>query len=59
VPSAGIVIMCIGLLERDGIAILVGMCVGIAGIVLTTIAYYFGIEVVITGFSSVKEWLGF
>ena len=59
VPSAGIVIMCIGLLERDGIAILAGMCVGIAGMALTIIAYYFGIEVVIAAFSGARDWLGF
>lgn len=44
IPSMGVVIMSLGLLERDGIAIIAGMIVGIAGVIIAFCAYYFGVE---------------
>ncbi len=37
IPAIGIVIMCLGLLKRDGLVVLIGIAVAITGIV---IAYY-------------------
>lgn len=49
--------MCIGLIKRDGIAIL-ALFVAIMNSI-ATISYYFKIEVVIVVCASVKGWLGF
>lgn len=46
VPSMGIVVMSIGLLERDGLVILAGMAIGTAGCALATLVVLFGVEVV-------------
>jgi len=43
-PSIGIVIMAIGLLERDGIVIISGMLAGILGLIAIGSLYYFGAE---------------
>jgi hypothetical protein len=59
VPSMGIVIMSIGLLERDGLAILAGMCVGAAGVCIAIAVMYFGVEAVMAIVDVVKDWLGF
>jgi len=56
VPSAGIVLMMIGLLERDGLAIIGGMILGALGITLTIIIYSLGIEVVTAVFYDAKDW---
>ncbi len=45
IPSIGILIMAIGLLERDGLAIIGGMIVGAIGIAFAITVYLLGIEV--------------
>ncbi len=49
VPSMGLVIISIGLLERDGVLVLLGMLVGLAGVTLTTLIIFFGVEAVKQG----------
>lgn len=44
VPSMGIVLMAIGLLERDGLVQLAGVLVGAGGITLALAIYFVGIE---------------
>ena len=46
IPSMGIVLMSLGLLERDGVVILAGMVVGAIGVGITTAILYFGLEAV-------------
>lgn len=46
IPSLGIVLIAIGLLERDGLVIIGGMLVGLAGVALAVVIYYAGIEFV-------------
>lgn len=54
VPSLGICLMAIGVLMRDGLAILAGMIVGIGWVVMLGVAFaLFGME----GFDLVKEWI--
>ncbi len=53
VPSMGIVLMSIGLLERDGLVILAGMCVGFIGICLTSIVIFFGAEAIRTSIDAI------
>ncbi len=54
VPSMGIVIMCLGLLERDGLAIMGGLAVGAMGICLAIAVVWFGVEAVEAFFSWIK-----
>lgn len=58
VPSMGIVLMSLGLLERDGLAILAGVAVGFIGICIATAVMYFGVEAVMAVVDVIKEWLG-
>ena len=46
VPSMGIVLMSLGLLERDGVVIVGGMGIGLAGVCLAIAVLYFGAEAV-------------
>ncbi len=42
VPSIAIIVIMLGLIERDGIIILLGVAIGIIGVVSLFYAYYFG-----------------
>lgn len=54
VPSFGICLMAVGVLMRDGLAVLAGATIGTAWVVmLIVVALLFGIE----GFDLVKEWI--
>lgn len=44
IPSIGIIIIALGLLERDGLAIIAGMLVAIFGIAVATTVIYLGTE---------------
>ncbi len=44
VPSMGIVVMGLGLLERDGLAILAGILISLIGMALAIAAYILGLE---------------
>lgn len=46
IPSLAIIIMALGMLEKDGIAIKIGIIVGCLGILLTATIYLLGIEAV-------------
>jgi len=46
-PSIAIVIMALGLLERDGIAMIAGIISSIAGLVVISLVYYFGTEFIV------------
>ncbi|MCB2082185.1 MAG: exopolysaccharide biosynthesis protein [Hyphomicrobiales bacterium] len=50
IPSMGIIIIAVGLLERDGLAMLAGMAVGAAGITLAILVYFLGLEAIKTLF---------
>jgi hypothetical protein len=39
-PSLGLAIVCVGILNRDGIAVLVGVVVGLAGLVLLAVTLW-------------------
>ncbi len=58
VPSMGIVLMAIGLLERDGLAILGGVIGGLIGLAITGsvlyAAYYLGMD---DGVAKVKDYI--
>lgn len=54
VPCFGICLMSVGVVMRDGLAVIGGMAIGLAWIVLLVVAFiFFGIE----GFVLVKEWI--
>lgn len=55
VPGMGIVIMSVGLLERDGIVIFAGMCVAAAGCFVTTLILFFGTEVIYRLIDFIKQ----
>ncbi|MCH2037048.1 MAG: exopolysaccharide biosynthesis protein [Rickettsiales bacterium] len=44
IPSIGIVIMSLGMIEKDGLAIMGGMMIGITGVVITTTIIFLGTE---------------
>ncbi len=45
-PAWGIVIMCIGSLNRDGLLSLIGVLIGIAGVAVTLLVLYGGVELI-------------
>ncbi len=53
IPSAGIAIMALGLLERDGLIMLGGMVVGLLGCTVAVLGLVFGIEF----FQFITEWI--
>ncbi len=54
VPCIGICLMSVGVVMRDGLAVLGGMALGLAWIAMLVVAFiFFGIE----GFVLVKEWI--
>ncbi|MBI1326680.1 MAG: exopolysaccharide biosynthesis protein [Alphaproteobacteria bacterium] len=46
VPSIGIVLICAGLMERDGLVMLSGVVVGCAGLMITTAVILLGTEAI-------------
>lgn len=46
VPGVGIAISALGLLSRDGVIIILGIAIGIAGLALTTTVLFLGLEAV-------------
>ena len=54
-PSIGIVIMSLGMMEKDGLAILGGMMIGIAGVVVTTTIIFFGTEAILAIVEAIKD----
>jgi hypothetical protein len=55
VPSIGIFLMALGLLERDGLVIMGGMAVGAAGITITSTIILLGREALTSGFEYIKS----
>lgn len=54
VPCIGICLMSVGVVMRDGLAVMGGMVLGLAWIAMLVVAFiFFGIE----GFVLVKEWI--
>ena len=45
-PGLGVLITSFGLLGRDGIIILLGLTIGAFGVMMTTIAIFFGVEAI-------------
>jgi hypothetical protein len=45
-PGCGILVMALGLLSRDGVVIIIGGLIGLAGLALTTAILIFGTEVI-------------
>lgn len=43
-PSIAIVVMSLGLIERDGLAVKAGICIGLLGLVITTTLYFTGAQ---------------
>lgn len=54
VPSIGIVIMSLGMMEKDGLAIIGGMLIGIAGITITTSIVFLGTEAITSLIETIK-----
>lgn len=53
IPSAGIAVMALGLLERDGLIMLCGMVIGLLGCTVAVLGLVFGIEFL----QFVTEWI--
>lgn len=54
VPCIGICLMSVGVVMRDGLAVIGGMAVGLAWVAMLIVAFiFFGVE----GFVLVKEWI--
>ena len=50
IPGIGILVMSLGLLSRDGIAILIGIVIGLGGVAFTTLLLWLGKEAVVSLF---------
>lgn len=46
IPAYGVVLMCLGLLSRDGVTIILGKILGVLGVGITTAILIFGKEIV-------------
>ncbi len=53
IPGLGILVMSFGLLGRDGLAILVGMAIGLMGMAISITALFLGVEAL----SYIKDWI--
>jgi hypothetical protein len=57
VPSAGILLMALGLLNRDGILVIIGMVVGVIGLFVSAAVVLLGVEVVTRFILPALHWM--
>lgn len=55
VPGLGVLIISFGLISKDGLAILIGIFVGISGVIISTLTCVFGISLLKDAFNFLKN----
>jgi hypothetical protein len=59
IPSIGVLVMAIGLIEKDGIIVKIGMLIGTIGVTITCMIYVVGASFVYEWFAQLKNYMGF
>lgn len=59
VPSIGVLVMALGLIEKDGIVVKLGMLIGTIGVTITCMIYVVGASFVYEWFEQLKNYVGF